>query len=124
MHGLADDVLPEHGADGGFAITSSGVGCAPRPLQLHIETLSRGGDLFPQEHGSPIAQHGEVPKLVAGIGLGQGKGPLGKLIAAEQSCSCSAAQCLRVEAQALCQPVVEDHHLGMGNGFGLYHREQ
>ena len=41
-------------------------------------------DLFAQQDGPPVAQHGEITELMAGIGLGQRFGPRGDLVAREK----------------------------------------
>ena len=44
----------------------------PRPLELDVETLAGGSDLFTQQKSPAVAEHGEMPELMPGIGLSDG----------------------------------------------------
>ena len=52
------------------AVSAAGVGGPARPLQLDVDTTAIWRDVLPDQVRPPVAQDGEVPKLVPGIGLG------------------------------------------------------
>ena len=72
VHGLAEQHLAEHGADGGLAVAPARERRAARALEGDVAALALAVDDLPQQQRPPIAQLGrEAAELVACVGLGE-----------------------------------------------------
>ncbi len=70
VHGLAHEVLAQHGTECGPAVATTGEAGAARTLEVQVVASAVGvGDLTKQ-HGPAVAQTGgETTELVAGVAL-------------------------------------------------------
>ncbi len=122
MHGFADQVLPEHGAHGGTAVTAPGKGGASGALELDIHPGAIGQDLFAEQDGAAIAQHGQIAELVTGVGLGNGVTARDQGIAAEYLRL--TGQGVTVQSKLVRQGGVEAQQGRTGRRVGLAARKQ
>ena len=72
VHGLADEVLAQDGAEGGAAVSAAGERGGAGALQLDIVALDVADEDLAEQVGAAVAEGGdEVAELVAGVGDGQ-----------------------------------------------------
>ena len=84
VHGFADQILAQHGTEGGPTVAPPRIGRRPGPLQLDVEPLTRGRPVFTQQDGPAVAQPGQVAELMPGISLGNWLGAGENLVAGEE----------------------------------------
>ena len=76
VHGLADDVLPEHRADRSEPIPTTGERRAARAFEMDVMQETVRVDDFAEQEGPPVAQARRVPaELMPGIRLRNGFRP-------------------------------------------------
>ena len=114
VHGFADDVFAQHGTQGGASVATAGKRGLSGTLELDVEAFAPGRDVLAQENGPSVAEHGEMPELVPGIGLGNGIGAGRQTVAGEDGGPLRTVQTLRVQAEGAGQFVVEKRD---GRGF-------
>ena len=110
MHGLAHRIFTQHGAKGRPAIAHAGIKSGPAAFQLQVVALAVGANELAQEHSPAIAQLGVVAaELMPGIGLGDGLGAAGHMVAGQHGQALRRFQPGRVQPQEPRQPVVHPH---------------
>ena len=68
-HGLADEVLAQHGAERGPAVTAAGEGRGAGAFELDVAAAPVLADDLAEQNGAAVAElRGEAAELVAGIG--------------------------------------------------------
>ncbi len=119
-HRLADDVLPQHGAECGAAIAAAGERRWAGPLELDIAADAVGIDDFAEQDGAAIAElRHEMTELVAGIGHRDRVGAVRNAFAREDFGALRARKQLGVEAEMDRQrPVELDQARGGDRGGG------
>ena len=120
VHGFADQVLTQHRSNRGSAIPSARKGRPAGALELNVKALARRGEVFAQQNRSPVSQHGEVTKLMTGIGLGNRFGPIGYPIAGKEVSLRVRAHVGKVQSHIGGQLDVQDCHFR----FGRRHRRK
>jgi len=106
VHGLADDVFPQHRAQGGAAVAAPGIQRRPRAFELDVHAPPAGRDVLAQHDGPAVTQHGEVPELMPGVRLRQRLGAVGHRVARQHRRARSRAQRVRVQPELLGQLLV------------------
>ena len=120
MHGLADQVFAQHGAKCGPAVAAARVGRGAGALQLDIETIALRRPVFPQQDDASVAESGQIPKLVTGIGRGDGLGAGKNLIAREEGGGLGVSESGGVESERLGQRAVEENETWLGDRGGVH----
>ena len=70
VHGLRDQIFPQHRSQPGAAIAAARIGGAPRAFELNITADFIGAEAFAQKQGAAITELGVVvAKLMAGVNL-------------------------------------------------------
>ena len=120
LHGLADQVFAQHGAQRGFAVAAARKRCAPGTLEGDVAAPAAAVDDFTQQQRPAIAQlRRKAAELVAGIGLGDRCGPLGQFVAAEQGGPQGRVQHLNGQPEFVGQRPIELHQRGLRRLGGL-----
>src|SRR6185436_7471374 len=99
VHRLADDVFAQHRPDRGAPVAAGGERRPARSLQLDVDAVAGRGDLLAEEDRAAVAERGEVAELVAGVGLGDGRGALREGVAAENRGAVRTVERVRVEPE-------------------------
>ena len=127
MHRLAHHIFPQDRPQPGPPIAAARIGRAPRSLQLDIATRAVSANRLAQQDRAPIAKlRIVVAKLMPGIKLRQGRGPLRHMVARKDLCqlgplACGDAQ-LRPKRSVIGQQLRRlDRHRGL---FRVEHRRQ
>ena len=110
MHGFADDVFPQHRRERGTAVATTGVCRLPRPFQLDVKPASVRPDLFPEQYGATVPQHGEMPELMPGISLRNRLRPFGNDPTGKQIRQFLLGSTRNIHPQIRCQPAVKTKH--------------
>ena len=119
MHGLADQVLPQHRANRSAAISgTAGKRGASAALEVDIpQTL--GGFYLAQENGSAVTEPRiELPELMARVALGDRMSGLRELLTHEEAQAILTAQPRGIHTELLCEGIVEDEEGGVGKRSG------
>jgi hypothetical protein len=117
VHGFAEDVFAEDGAEGGFAVAAAGEGSAAGAFELDITALAVKIDDFAEEEGAAVTELGhEVAELVAGVGLGEGLGAVGKGVAGEEGGVIGVVEGFGVETEGAGEGVIEEDEAGGADG--------
>ena len=109
VHRLADDVLAQHRPERGPSVAATRVRGWAGALQLNVEAIAGGGDLFAEQDRPPVSERGEVSELMARVGLRQWLRLVRQRVAGEDCGAMRAVQRVGVEAQRLGQRPVEHH---------------
>jgi hypothetical protein len=107
-HRLTDDVLAQHGAESGTAISVAGERCGARTLELDIPTHTIPIDHLPKKNRPTIAELGHpVPKLKAGVRHGQRLRAFRHSIPSQDLDALGRGQSLGAESQLNSEALVE-----------------
>ena len=99
VHGLADQHLAKHGADGGLAVAAAAEWRAARALERDVATTTLPVDHLAEKQCAAITELRREPaELVARVGLSQGFGAGRQLVSGERRCPRSAIERRDVEA--------------------------
>ncbi len=128
VHGFAQDVFAEDGAERGFTITAAGERGAAGAFELDVAALANGIDHFAEQDGAAVAElRDEVAELVAGVGLGQGLGAGGSVVSGEDLGADRRIERGGVEAEFVGEGVVQldqfRRRRGGSRGMGVEARE-
>ena len=83
MHGLADDVFPQHRAERGAPVTAAGKPRLPCSFQLNVHAIAGWRDLLAKQDRAAVAERREVAELVTRVRLRDGSPAVGHGIASE-----------------------------------------
>src|SRR5262249_14773739 len=98
-HGLAHDVLPEHGAERRASVSTARERSAPCTLQLEIAALAVLPDDLAEQDGAAVTELGhEVSELMAGVSERDRRRAFGQRVAGEQLCALGRCEDLGIEA--------------------------
>jgi hypothetical protein len=122
VHGLTDQIFPQHRPEGGAAIAVAGKRGRARAFELDVAPRAGAVQHVPQQDGAAIAQRrGEHAELVTGIGGGDGGGAVGQQIAGKECGQGGVVQIASVQTQIGRQSVVElDQAWGWRGGGRLF----
>ena len=82
VHGLAHQVLAQYRAERGLAVAAARKRRAARTLERNVAPLAVYIDDLAQQQCPSVAQLGrEAAELMPGVGLGDGRGAFGRLVA-------------------------------------------
>ena len=97
-HGLAHNVLTQHGPECGSAIASARERGPAGALELDVVALAVPSNHFTQQVGAAIAElRHKIAELVSGIGLRERLRPFGYAVACQDFHASSARQSVRVQ---------------------------
>ena len=122
VHGLADEIFAQHGAECGTAIAAARIGRGAGTFQLDIEPFARGRELLTQQDRAAVAEPGQVSVLVSGVCLRDGLGTGRNLIAGEDDCRVRIGESRGVESDGLRQRAVEEDEARFGDRRGIHAR--
>jgi hypothetical protein len=121
LHGLAEDVFPQHRSQPGPAVAPPGEGRAAGALELNIEALAARVQDLPQENRPAIAESGhEAAKLVAGIGHGQRVRSRRHLVAREHGQTLGGPQDSGVQPELFREASLSLMSRGCATGTGAW----
>jgi hypothetical protein len=104
MHGFADQHLAQHRPDGRLAVAVAREGRAPRALEGEVAAAAVAVDELADQQCPAVAElRREVAELVAGIGLGDGRGALGQALPENSAASAASSCAPSAEAQLIGQ---------------------
>ncbi len=107
VHGLADDVLAQHGPDDGQAVAAPGERGPSRSFEVQVTGTVAGADELAEQQRTAIAQARDIPaELMTGVGLRDGCGAGGDHGAQQQAEAVGAAQPGRGRGRAHRPPAV------------------
>ena len=116
VHGLADDVLAQHRADGGQTVPAAGERGPAGALEVQVAQASVGADQLAEQQRPAVAEAGGVAaELVAGVGLRHGVASAGSTVPVSSPTPSAAAQPGRVQAELERERLVE-HDAARGSG--------
>ncbi len=107
VHGLADEVLPEHRSQRRTPVAESRKRRSAGALELDVEAVAPGCDLLAQENRPAVSQHGEITELVPRVRLSYGLRPIRDPVARENGQALVPRQRLDVQPQRLGQRAVQ-----------------
>ncbi len=117
VHRLADDVLAQHRADGRQPVAAAGKRGAARAFEVNVAEPAVSVDELAEQQRATIAQPRDIAaELVPGIGLCDGRGAVGNVVADQESQSIGTVQPGRVESQLAGQWRVEGQQPRLGEG--------
>ena len=120
-HGLADQVLAQHGAERRAAVAAARVRRAARALELDIAPAARAVHDLAQQDGPAVAELGhELAELVARVGGRERLGAFGHAPARQHIDALGRRERVRVEPEFRRQRAVESHEPGRGR-VGRHH---
>jgi len=112
MHGLADQHLAQHRADGGLAVAVARERRASRALEGEVAAATVAVDDFADQQGTAVAElRREVAELVAGVDLGDGRRVLGQGIAGEDCRQCRFLMRGEVEPKFIGEFAIQEQQL-------------
>ena len=115
-HGLADDVLAQHRAEGGAPVTAAREGRAAGAFELDVAPRAIPPHHFAEQDGAPVAQlRHELAELVPGIGERDRRRPLGHNIAGQDFHPFGAGQRRGVESELFGQGGIHPDQPGCGH---------
>jgi hypothetical protein len=98
VHRLADDVLAQHRADHREPVAAPRERCDSGPLEVNVaDRPVLAGDLAEQQGASVTQTRDEAAELVSGVGLRDGRGPIGHQRADQKPQTVRAAQPRRIQ---------------------------
>ncbi|MNM66862.1 hypothetical protein D3C81_783710 [compost metagenome] len=106
MHGLTDDVLPQHRPKCCPAVSAAGVGRPARAFQLNIIPLTYRGDLLPKEHSPAVPELREMPELMSCISLSNRHSAHRNPVAGENFYTFLTPQSLNIQSQGICERTI------------------
>jgi integrase len=114
LHRLADDVLAQHRAHRGLAVSAPGERGAPGPLEMKVAAAPLYIGHLAEQQRAAVPEAGRVnAELVAGVGLGDRRDPL-RGLPGQQRDARRLPQLRRIDAQLDRQLFVEHQQLGIG----------
>ena len=114
VHGLADDILAQHRAHHGLAVSAPGERGSPGPLEMKVAAAPLYIDHLAEQQRAAVPEAGRVhAELVAGVGLGDRRDPL-RGLPGQQRDARRLPQLRRIDAQLDRQLLVEHQQLGVG----------
>ena len=115
MHRLTDQVLAQHRADRGLAVTAARERRATRALQVQVATASVDVEHLTQQERPPVAEAGRIAaELVAGVGLRHRRRSVGRRVADEERHPVGCSQRIGIHTQLGRQLLVERQQPGRG----------
>ena len=100
VHGLADHVFTQHGAEGRLAVTPARERRAAGALEMEIPAPPVPVDHLTDKQGPPVAESRRVPaELVTGVRLGDGRCPVRRGVAHQQGHARRGPQITGVESE-------------------------
>ena len=122
VHRFTDDVLSEHGAEGGAAISATRIRRPSRAFELHVESAAIWRDLLAEQDGASVAQRREVTELVTGVRLRQRARARRHLVAGEERGTAVVSERIGVQPQGLGQRRVQYDDIRCSYGSGRHVR--
>ena len=119
MHGLADDVFPQHRTEGRATVSPARKRGSPRALELNIEAATIRREVLPEKNRPPVTQHGEVAELVTGISLCDRGRAIGNRISRKNRRSLAGVESVGIQAQRARQRVVENRQARLAHGHRI-----
>jgi hypothetical protein len=114
VHGFADDILAQHRAYHGLAVSAPGKRGPPGPLEMKVAAAPLYIDHLAEQQRAAVPEAGRVhAELVAGVGLGDRREPL-RGLSDQQSDARGLPQLRRIGAQLDRQLFVEHQQFGVG----------
>src|SRR5690606_9285670 len=112
VHRLADDELSQHRTERRPPVAAPRVGRRTGALQLNVEPIAAGRQLFTEQNRAAVPEGREMSELMTRVGLRDRAGSVRQAISGENRGTLVAGEHGWVESEVERQPVVEHHYVG------------